>query len=64
MRAVLQNRDTRVPTEAGFSSKIGAFPPNSGRLATLLGILGVQGHGMLPRKKNKKLEVFELLEMH
>ena len=43
MRAVLQNRDTRVTTEAGFSSKIGAFPPNSGRLATLLGILGGPG---------------------
>ena len=41
MRAVLQNQDTRVSTEvkSGFSSK----PPNSGRLATLLGFLGGPG---------------------
>ena len=39
MRAVLQNWDTRVPTEveSGFSSKIGTIPPNSGRLDTLQG---------------------------
>ena len=29
--------------DSGFSSKIGTFPPNSGRLATLLGILACLG---------------------
>ena len=50
MRAVLQNWDTRVPTEvkSGFSSKIGTIPPNSGRLDTLQGFFGaVQGHDPL-----------------
>ena len=48
MRAVLQNQDTRVPTEvkSGFSSK----PPNSGRLATLLGLLGGPGACSLREK--------------
>ena len=60
MRAVFQNRVTRVPTEAelgsGFSSTIGTFPPNSGRLDTLLGFLGVQVSGsMLPQKNIKNL---------
>ena len=61
MRAVLQNRDTRVPTEvkSGFSGKIGTFPPNSERLATLLGFL----RGPETCSPGKKL-IRKLLEMH
>ena len=42
MRAVLQNWDSRVPSEveSGFSSKIGTIPPNSGRLDILQGFWG------------------------
>ena len=45
MRAVIQNRNTRFPTEvkSGFSSKIEAIPPNSGRLDSLQGFWGVPG---------------------
>ena len=47
VRAVIQNRDARVPTEdeSVLSSKIGTIPPNSGRLDT------VRSGGMLPRRK-------------
>ena len=49
MRAVIQNRDTRFPTEvewdSGFLSKIETIPPNSGRLDTLQGFLGLQTAG-------------------
>ena len=43
MRAVLQNQDTRVPTEVKSGFGISSKPPNSGRLATLLGFLGDSG---------------------
>ena len=56
MGAVLQNWDTRVPTEvesvSGFSSKIGTIPPNSGRLETLQRFFG-GSWGIVPREKNR-----------
>ena len=53
MRAVLQNWDTRVPTEveSGFSSKIGTTPPNSGRLDTLQGFWGDRPGAWSPGEK-------------
>ena len=64
VRAVLQNQDTRAPTEVesgfGFSSKIGTFSPNSGGLDTLLGFLGLRG--AYSPQKIWKIEIFKLLE--
>ena len=57
----------KLSRDSGFSTKIGTIPPNSGRLDTLQGFFFLGGRGsedMLPRKKNKKFEVFKLLEMH
>ena len=47
MRAVLQNPENRQTSswDSEFSSKIGTFSPNSGRLETLLGFLGEGGGG-------------------
>ena len=66
VRAVLQNWDTRVPTEveSGFSGKIGTTPPNSGRLDTLQGFLGGRPGAWSPGIKKLKFEVFKLLEIH
>ena len=56
MRAVLQNQDTLVfrlksSRDSGFSSK----PPNSGRLATLLGFWGAPGICSFREKKLQNL---------
>ena len=43
----------KLSRDSGFSSKIGTIPPNSGRLDTLQGLLGVRGHA--PREKNLEI---------
>ena len=55
VRAVIQNRDTRFPTEveSGFTSIIETTPPKSRRLDTLQGLFGVPGHA----SPEKKLEI-------
>ena len=49
-----QNQDTRVPTEVKSGFGISSKPPNSGRLATLLGFLGDSGACSF----RKKLEIW------
>ena len=52
MRADLQNRDTCVPMDLGFSSKIGAILSKSGLLDTLEVFKGVQRNASQKEKRN------------
>ena len=56
----------KLSRDSGFSSKIGAIPPNLGRLDTLQEFFlgGGGGPGACSPGKNSKFEVFKLQEMH